>query len=444
MDQAIIFADGKGIDGVELDQATKTKLVGVNQLIRLIIVVQRAGINKFLIISHSNDSKLIKELCSDRRISSDIEVHPYGSPIELEPKHYLVLQSNLVITPQNINSLIDKSEINTIDAKDNILLVEKSDDKCVKLNGDHTIEEGFIDCGKALGAFIGYGKNLERIIDSSVCINSYLKETINSGQARYVSIQEGGYWYHLKPGIKSVKEAEKILFSNVGKTATGWISRNINSKFSLPTSSILVKTPLTPNMISVLINIIGMLSGPFLAYGHPVLGALFMHLATILDRCDGEVARVKLMETKKGQWVDTISDQFTVLSFFIGLTIGYYRVSESIIPVVLGLFNLSVLIFFLIWSFYYLANFTSSGSLVSYFTVDKYESEKSSIIRRFILFLRPMSRRNFYSLGFLVVSILGGYPWMLGFLSFAMLLFLIHLVEDIININKYKKTQSQD
>jgi len=442
MDQAIIFAHGKGIDEVELDHSTKTKLVGVNQLVRLIIVAQRAGIRKFIIISDSGDNKLIKNLCSDRRINSEIEIHPYGNPIELDPNNYLVLQSNLVITPQNLYTLIDSSEINSINESDNLLLVDRSDDKCVKLNGDH-IEEGFIECGKALGAFVGYGKNLEKLIDSSVCINSYIKDSIDSGQVRFVTIPEGGYWYHLKAGNESVKTAEEILFSNVGKTATGWISRNINSKFSLPTSSILVRTSLTPNMISVLINIIGLLSGPFLAFGHPVLGALFMHLATILDRCDGEVARVKLMETKKGQWVDTISDQFTVFSFFVGLTIGYYRLTDSVVPIVLGVFNLSVFIFFLIWSFYYLKNYTSSGSLVSYFTVDKYDSEKSSLVRRFILFLRPMSRRNFYSLGFLVVSIIGGYPWMLGFLSFAMLLFLIHLIEDIINISKFRNNKNK-
>jgi phosphatidylglycerophosphate synthase len=270
-------------------------------------------------------------------------------------------------------------------------------------------------------------------------LDKYAQDKLSSDstKVKYLEITDG-YWYHLTESKESFKEAEDILFSNVGKTATGWISRKINSKFSLPTSRILVKTPLTPNMISILINIIGMFSGLFLALKQPVLGCFFLYLATILDRCDGEVARVKLMESKTGQWVDTISDQFTVLSFFVGLTIGYYRVSDSGLAVVAGLFNLFVFFFFLAWSFYYLANYTNSGSLVSYFTVDKYvDNERLSLVRKIILFLRPMSRRNFYATGFLVVSIIGGYPWLFGILTFAMLLFFIHLIEDIINIKRY-------
>jgi hypothetical protein len=49
-----------------------------------------------------------------------------------------------------------------------------------------------------------------------------------------------------------------------------------------------------------------------------------------------------------------------------------------------------------------------------------------------------MSRRNFYSLAFLIVAIIGGYPWVLGILSTACLFFLIHLIEDIIKLRKLK------
>jgi len=196
-------------------------------------------------------------------------------------------------------------------------------------------------------------------------------------------------------------------------------------------------------MISILINIIGMFCGVFYAIGHPVWGALCMQAATILDRCDGEVARVKLMETQRGQWVDTISDQVTVLSFILGVPIGYYYITKNPVAIILGAINVSIFIFFVIWSFYFLKKYTNSGSLVAYFGVDKLvEGKKTSLIRRLIKLVRPMSRRNFYSLAFLVLAIVGGYPWVLGFTTAALILFLIHQIEDIIKLRTVRPENS--
>jgi len=271
-------------------------------------------------------------------------------------------------------------------------------------------------------------------------LTSWIKELVGRGSVKSVKLNDS-YWTRLSSDVESVKKAEDLLFSHVGKTATGWISRNINSKISLPISRLLARTTLTPNMISVLINIIGTLSGPFYALGYPVLGALFLEIATILDRCDGEVARVKLMETKRGQWVDTIADQVTVLSFIIGVPVGYYLITKNPLAIVLGSLNVGIFIFFLIWSFYFLVKYTNSGSLVSYFNVDRLVgNENSSIVRRLITVLRPMSRRNVYALSFLMLAIVGGYPWVLGATSIALFLFLIHQTEDIIKLKKLKSS----
>ncbi|NIP39693.1 MAG: CDP-alcohol phosphatidyltransferase family protein [Candidatus Dadabacteria bacterium] len=430
MDHAIIVAGGRGIDGVDLSTFPTKEVVGVAQLNRLIIVAQRAGISNITILADSDNYHALDNVETDKRIDANISWYKKGEKISLDPEHYLVLQSNLVITPESLKDLIGQK----IAKNDFLILVDKTDNPSLTLKGGK-VEGSFTHSGEAIGAFISNGRELKKAINSADSIGKYVADKLSSSsKIKYHQIT--GDWYHLNHTEQSYKEAKDILFSNVGKTATGWVSRKINSKFSLPTSRQLVKTSLTPNMISVLLNVIGMLSGVFLALGHPVWGCFFLYVATVLDRCDGEVARVKLMETKTGQWVDTISDQFTVLSFFIGLTIGYYRVSDSNMAIVFGLFNLFVFFFFLAWSFHYLANYTNSGSLVSYFTVDKYE-DNPSLIRRFILFLRPLSRRNAYAMSFLIVSIIGGYAWMFGFLTFAMLLFFIHLIEDIFNIKKH-------
>jgi hypothetical protein len=121
----------------------------------------------------------------------------------------------------------------------------------------------------------------------------------------------------------------------------------------------------------------------------------------------------------------------------IGVTIGYYAVSKSPLAIILGAINLSIFIFFVVWSFYFLKKYTNSGSLVTYFDVDKLvEGQKLSLARRFIKLIRPMGRRNFYSLAFLVIAIVGGYPWVLGILTAAMVMFLIHQMEDMIKLRR--------
>jgi len=265
-----------------------------------------------------------------------------------------------------------------------------------------------------------------------------IPQLVSEGKAKYRKF-DGKYWMRLSDDTNTAKDAEDLIFNYVGKTATGWISRNINSKFSLPTSRQLIKTPLTPNMISIGINIIGSLCGVFYVLGHPVIGSLFMHTATIMDRCDGEVARVKLMETKKGEWVDTISDQFTVLSFLLGVPIGYYLISNKPIALILGGINISIFLFFVIWSFYFLTRYTNSGSLVTYFKVDNLvEPQKTSFIRRVIKIVRPLGRRNVYSTAFIFIAIFGGYPWLLGITTAAAILFFIHQFEDILKLRRIR------
>jgi phosphatidylglycerophosphate synthase len=431
MDHAIVVAAGTGIEGENLNIHGETVFGSLPQIKRLVITAQRAGIKTFTIITDRSDSPLKKLLSGDKRIESEINWHTLGSDIDLDSEPSLILQSNVITTPRALSNFMDAE----IDRDEILVLVDMAEDAWIKA-GDDQVSDIFSSGGRAVGAFIASGKLLEKSILDSMSIKSFVHELISRDKIKYKEFSDS-YWMRLSSGKDSVNKAEDLIFAHVGKTATGWISRNINSKISLPTSRLLVKTPLTPNMISVLINMIGMLCGIFYAIGHPVVGALCMQAATILDRCDGEVARVKLMETKKGQWVDTISDQVTVVSFLIGVPVGYYVVSHNPVAIILGVLNMSVFIFFIIWSFYFLKKYTDSGSLVAYFEVDKLVDEKNtSIARKLIKIVRPMSRRNFYSLGFLVVAILGGYPWVLGFTSAALILFLIHQLEDIIKLRR--------
>lgn len=433
MDHAIVVAAGTGIEDTNLSIYSGIEYGALPQIKRLVITAQRAGITHFTIITEDSDSPIKDILAHDKRIDSSIEWVTTQENFDLEDIPYLVIQSNLLTTPQALSNFIE-----TDSKTDEIcILSDTSEDPWVKTDEDR-VDEMTTNGGKAVGAFIAGGKLFNKHFSNSHSLHSMVSELINERKAGFRKF-EGKYWMRLSDSPDTAKDAEDLIFNYVGKTATGWISININSKFSLPTSRQLIKTPLTPNMISIGINIIGSLCGIFYVLGHPVIGALLMHTATILDRCDGEVARVKLMETKKGEWVDTISDQFTVLSFLLGVPIGYYLISGKDIALILGGINVSIFLFFVIWSFYFLTRYTNSGSLVTYFKVDNLvEPQKTSLVRKIIKVVRPMGRRNVYSTAFVFIAIFGGYPWVLGLTTIAAILFFIHQFEDILKLRRIK------
>ncbi len=439
MKHALLFCSGVGTSGENLSDFAHRAIAQVPQIKRIIINSQRAGIQHFHIIT--DDVDFLKDILKcDPRITSEINWVIPGESVSLSPGRVLVVESCFVTANSDIlREFIEDS----IQCRDNEIsaLVRKNSGPVVGIDAESGYATSFFGVGSEIsGVFSVTSSEISRMIGSQG-LNAWLSERALTEQIRTFSVRSG-FWHRLLNTEESEEEAERVIFSHVGKTATGWIAKNINGKMSLPLSKVLVKTSLTPNMVSVLINLIGVLCGPFYALGYPVLGAIFMQLATILDRCDGEVARIKLMETKKGQWVDTISDQFTVLSFLIGVPLGSYIQTGSVTAVALGSYNLLIFILFLVWSVYFLLKYTDSGSLVAYFEVDKHiNPDELSRFRKFVAQLRFLGRRNYYSAILVIIAIVGGNSLVLYSTSFLLTIFLLHQIEDVVRIFRLGKSE---
>lgn len=101
-----------------------------------------------------------------------------------------------------------------------------------------------------------------------------------------------------------------------------------NRRMSLPISIALMPTPLTANQLSVILVTIGFYSAWLFSTGHylaGVLGAFLSLAASVLDGCDGEIARLKYQESALGCWIETFGDYSYYIAIFIGLTIGAVR-----------------------------------------------------------------------------------------------------------------------
>jgi phosphatidylglycerophosphate synthase len=101
-----------------------------------------------------------------------------------------------------------------------------------------------------------------------------------------------------------------------------------NRRMSLPISIALIRTPLTANQLSVALVAIGFYSAWLFSLGHywpGVLAAFLSLAASVLDGCDGEIARLKYQESALGCWIETFGDYSYYIAIFVGMTIGAVR-----------------------------------------------------------------------------------------------------------------------
>ena len=121
--------------------------------------------------------------------------------------------------------------------------------------------------------------------------------------------------------------AEKKLESWLVKPTDGVFAR-MNRRVSIPISRQLIKFPITPNMVSLFTLGVSFASGLYFGLGgywNALIGAVLSVWASILDGCDGEVARLKLQASDFGCWLDTVCDYLYYIFIFVGMTVGLVR-----------------------------------------------------------------------------------------------------------------------
>ena len=121
--------------------------------------------------------------------------------------------------------------------------------------------------------------------------------------------------------------AERTIRRASHKDTDAKIAR-FNRRMSLPISIALMPTPLTANQLSVMLVAVGFYSAWLFSTGHyaaGVLGGFLSLAASVLDGCDGEIARLKYQESALGCWIETFGDYSYYIAIFIGLTIGAVR-----------------------------------------------------------------------------------------------------------------------
>ena len=132
---------------------------------------------------------------------------------------------------------------------------------------------------------------------------------------------------------------EKWMLRGLIKDSEGFMSRHLERKISLTVSRRLASTRVTPNAMTLASAGIGFVSAFFFAlrgrHWH-LLGACLFWVHSVLDGCDGELARLKFAESRAGGLLDFWGDNAVHVAVFSAIGVGLAFEQSRRTPLVLS------------------------------------------------------------------------------------------------------------
>ena len=123
-----------------------------------------------------------------------------------------------------------------------------------------------------------------------------------------------------------VPVAEQRLMRSLVKDTDGFMARHVERPISLQISRRLAGTAITPNQMSLISIAVGVCGGPFFLSSRPLMqtiGALLFLAHSILDGCDGELARLKFQQSRWGGVLDFWGDNVVHIVIFACMGVGW-------------------------------------------------------------------------------------------------------------------------
>ncbi len=137
---------------------------------------------------------------------------------------------------------------------------------------------------------------------------------VDTGEARCRRLRSTG----------EARSVENEMLASLIQPTDGFFARYFDRHLSRRLSVVLVRWGAHPNLITAVATLVGLIGAALLASADQplqVIGALIFIFATILDGCDGEVARLSLRTSDLGRRFDLIGDN--IVNGAVFLAIGY-------------------------------------------------------------------------------------------------------------------------
>jgi phosphatidylglycerophosphate synthase len=121
---------------------------------------------------------------------------------------------------------------------------------------------------------------------------------------------------------QEIDAAETMLLQSLYKPTDGLIARSIDRRVSLAITRRLLPTGITPNQMTLLatfVGAIGVLTVSRAGYWNVLAGTALFEAQGILDGCDGEIARIKHLHSRAGEWLDQMADDLLNIALLVSV-----------------------------------------------------------------------------------------------------------------------------
>ena len=329
---------------------------------RVILTANRTGISDFYIVIGYNGEKLRKHLNQFSQ-NKNLKISYFQNNQWKKENGLSVLAAKKEINENFIllmsDHIFDKSILED-------LMQEKVADGEIILAVDYNLKNKIVDIDDVTKVLVddkrkivNIGKNIKEynaydtgIFLCSPAIFEALEESLDNGdtslsagikilakqkKSRVFDIK-GKYWIDVDDE-NAFNKAENILLANLKKVSDGPVSRYLNRPFSIRISKYLLKKSITPNQISLFSFIFSMVGALFFFFGgytNLLIGGILAQMASIIDGCDGEIARLKFQTSEFGGWYDAVLDRYADAFLLFGLTYYVYFLGENLLYLFIG------------------------------------------------------------------------------------------------------------
>jgi len=285
---------------IELPACANTAIFGRSLLERLLLACERIGATRFFVATAApRGADLERSLGAFHGRAGVSVVATFAEALERLPAETpcVALRGNLVLSPALLSGVVAEQ---------------------ARRPGD-VVALASTDAGRAGTVSVG---PLRRLVDA--------------GDTRFVRTAPAGWLpFALTGDDEDAREAELRLARELRRESAerdAPMARWLDRRLSWRISRRLAYTRVTPNHVTLAATALGLLSAwLFLSpdYWSRLSAALLLLVSTTLDGVDGELARLRLTESRLGARLDTLTDNLVHVALFAGILTGCYRASGS-------------------------------------------------------------------------------------------------------------------